>query len=779
MLTRIVSSAALLACFWSSARAETLSGVVLQQNGKPAPRATICVAAVFHHPPLRTNVTADEHGAFRIDLAQDGKYRLAVRWQTEGVDLTEGIDSKGDWAELSGQKLPPQIVRLRPNGSFCGKLLRAEDGGPIAGARLFFDTGEVPTTDQAGVFIVSGLPMKVHSLIPVAKGRVRLYVLFDTTMRENAELEVRLPRGALLKGRITSETGQPIPGAFLRRLSSGNDLTLNGWDEVCAADGSFEYSGLSTERLFYNLRATAPGYRDRDVATEVDNPATVIERTIRLQKDASQVSLANSAAKIAPEEPENSTTRTSTLPRRTLHGRVRDEDGAAIAGAKIRWAADVWDTSVQPITTDANGKYRLSGVPAGQGALLVIADLFAPQVVAVHAEQENLDVQLSRGISLSGRVRTVSGSPVAGVRVIPVTRHPETGFPYPIWLDERSTETNVFGQFQLAALPSNGVRCDFVKEGFSDRRDVELSKENIFNNIGLTGGEAISGNVVDAAGNPVRNFKVRVRIPRDDQTNEQVGKYNPGFDWYGITYSSRDSFFVPSGLGAEMWARPDREPFRLIVTSPAIGFAIVERAGPMRPDQRQEAVRPVRLKPFVPLSVRVVSASKSPVIKGTAALVEDRPYFTQGFSWGHDDLWSERRAIDRAGTAVFTEPACSYGTILVRAAGFARQRIEWTNRAREVTVALEAEAVIRGEVQFKGTRLERGYARLKSATKDSFAVDLEETAGRFNFEQLPADDYELIISRGGKDVLARRTFSLTPGKVQIENIAISENGSAN
>ena len=181
-------------------------------------RAKICVATVFHHPPLRTNVTADEHGAFRIELIKERQYRLAVRWQTEGVDLTEGVDSKGEPVQLSGQKLPPQVVRLRPGGTLQGKLLRTEDDGPIAGARLFLDTGEILTTDQQGVFTVSGLPMKDHSLIPVAKGRVRQYVLFDTTLRTDAELELRLPRSALSKAASPTNREGPILGAYLRRL---------------------------------------------------------------------------------------------------------------------------------------------------------------------------------------------------------------------------------------------------------------------------------------------------------------------------------------------------------------------------------------------------------------------------------------------------------------------------------------------------------------------------------------------------------------------------------
>jgi hypothetical protein len=116
--------------------------------------------------------------------------------------------------------------------------------------------------------------------------------------------------------------------------------------------------------------------------------------------------------------------------------------------------------------------------------------------------------------------------------------------------------------------------------------------------------------------------------------------------------------------------------------------------------------------------------------------------------------------------------------IFVRAPGFARQRVPWTNGAREVTVALEPEAVLRGEVRFRGRPLAEGYARLTSAAKDTYTVDLEETAGQFNFDQLPAGDYELAIFHGAHEAAAKRTLKLTAGKVQIENVAISDDESA-
>ncbi len=310
-------------------------------------------------------------------------------------------------------------------------------------------------------------------------------------------------------------------GAYLRRLSSGNDLTVNGWDEVCEADGSFEYSGLSTERLFYNLQASAAGLSRSGRAGGCGQPRDCCGTDDPIGKDSVPAfHLAVAAKAIASAASAKSQTPTTTLPHRAVRGFVRDENGHRIAGAKVRWAGDLWDSAFKPTMTNAEGKYRLPEVPAGRGALLVIADSYAPQLVPVRAKQENLDVQLSRGTSFRGTVNSRSGSPVAGVRVIPVMRCQETGICNPIWLDDRSTQTNEKGEFKIAALPRKGVRFDFLKEGYADRRDVELFTDDFPgrdapNNIYFMAVDAISGTVIDLQDGPVRNFKIRVMIPRN------------------------------------------------------------------------------------------------------------------------------------------------------------------------------------------------------------------------------------------------------------------------
>ena len=137
-----------ISCTW--AQAATLTGAVLNDKGQPAAGATIIAAAIFHSPPLRRTAMADQNGAFQIDLPpQSGsqRYMLAVRWQGQGINLTDALDANGEATGIRGQILPSQTIRLRPGGKFHGRLLQAENDAPIAGAQLFLDTGEVLTTE--------------------------------------------------------------------------------------------------------------------------------------------------------------------------------------------------------------------------------------------------------------------------------------------------------------------------------------------------------------------------------------------------------------------------------------------------------------------------------------------------------------------------------------------------------------------------------------------------------------------------------------------------------
>jgi hypothetical protein len=749
----------------SAVCAEQLTGVVLRDDGTPATAATVSVAAIFHSPPMRLTTTTDKTGAFAVDLEEmhgSTRYALAVRWQMQGAVLTNAADSNGKSVEIRGQTLPPLLIRLRRGGRLHGKVLRDEDGGPIAGARLFLDTGEVATSDDQGDFELAGLEMRDHSLIPVTTGRVRQYVLFDTTLRPEAELELRLARGAVVKGHVLDVQGRPVPGAYITRASSGTALTLNGWDERCAADGSFEYGGLSAQRLFYSIAVEAPGYRSQSLSAEVASPTEIVQRDIHLARIAGLEAATNKSehAKTAAKAP------TTELPRRAIEGIVQDDKGQPIESATVRWGTFLWDSSVPSTRTGLGGKYELTRVSEGNGAIMVVADGFAPEFVPVQAGETEKDIQLSRGTSVRGVVRGTAGKPVAGVQVIPLVHCSETGFCNAIWLNERSANTDEEGEFLIEALPAAGVMFDILKDGYSEQRNVTLKSDDR-NDIQLHAGGAIRGLVLDAQQKQVRNFKIRVMIPRVRDPNEQVGGYYAGFDWYGVSYTRDDGVFVLTDIGSRAWVR-------LIVSAPGVGRAVLDRvqAEPLDQLAAPEDLT-IQLEPFTPLAIQVRDhKSGAAIADAHAALLEDEIDFRQ-FNWGYHDLWATRARSDSTGIAVFDAPACVDGTILITASGYARQRVAWTDRARQVTIALEPAATLIGELRIADKLVAEGYVRLSTGAQDYFSADLQDAGGRFEFDRLPPGLYTLDVIGPGGQRLYTREVTLAAGPPHVEVVTLS------
>jgi protocatechuate 3,4-dioxygenase beta subunit len=737
---------------------QTLAGLVFAEDGERAAGATITVAAVFRSPPLRIVAKADEQGRFQVALPRltgSKHYDLAARWRRQGADVGETFDATGKSVSIQGQSLPPMTIRLRSGGKLRGKLLRAEDGGPIAGARLFLDTGEVLNTDERGVFEVAGLPMKDHSLIPVAAGQIRQYVLFDTTRRPDAELEVRLPAGATLKGRVVDEQGQPVAGAFVYRASSGTALTLNGWDEPCRPDGSFEYSGLPPGRT-YGLQAAAPGFRDRTVSATIEEPNDMVEVFVRLPGKPTEHQAGSPSVRAATED---ANPPTAHVPQRTIVGTITDNDGKPLAGATVRWGHPIEDPSGSGSKSDSAGKYTVTA-PQAKGTIMVVADGLAPEFAVVGEKQSRVDVKLASGTAVHGVVRGTSGEPISGVLVIPVVQHCETGLCNLIWFTERETRSNDQGRFQIAALPPD-ARFDFLKEGYSERRNVTLQLGETTNEIRMSAGGAIQGRVVDANGKPVRQFKIRVLIPRKLSADEPAGGYYAGFDWYGITFTRDDGIFVLTDIGANHW-------MRLIISAPGVGRAIRDRVKSEPLDKLSPAEKlTTPLEPFVPLNVKVVdAASKRAVPNARIGLREDMPDFSRGFNWGYDDRGAVRARTKDGGIATILEPACEDGTILVQAKGCARRRISTNLSAQTVEVSLEPAAALHGGVQLGDRPLVEGYVRLTSATNDTFTADLEETEGRFEFDELPAGEYQLEVFGPRQQSLSNQKLKLETGRVR-------------
>src|SRR5205809_492 len=114
-----------------------------------------------------------------------------------------------------------------PDAALRGTVV-STDGSAAAGASVWAtrQTYGLPdrreaTADAAGRFEIGGLARGFHMAVAGGPGRERQRVLFDTTARADAELDIPVPVGGTVAGRVTDAAGQPLRGAFVGKHITG------------------------------------------------------------------------------------------------------------------------------------------------------------------------------------------------------------------------------------------------------------------------------------------------------------------------------------------------------------------------------------------------------------------------------------------------------------------------------------------------------------------------------------------------------------------------------
>ncbi|HEX6898567.1 MAG TPA: carboxypeptidase regulatory-like domain-containing protein [Thermoanaerobaculia bacterium] len=257
----------------------SLAGQVVGPAGEPVARAGISLVEEIQIGDSRSSssrslAATDREGRFRVEGLPPGALTLEVeaadylRRRVDGLLLPEDRDL-GDLKIVLERGFQLEVQVLNAQGEPASDTLVQAEPEPGTGSPDPRESrGAACLTDSRGRCRISVPRTGVYNLQVMAQGAsvaARVEAVGGIT-----PVEIRLPAGVEVSGRVIGEDGIPVGMAFVELKSASGEL--NG---VVEADGSFRFSDILDGQ--YNLSAIAPLTNSSSADLEV----TVAGRPVR------------------------------------------------------------------------------------------------------------------------------------------------------------------------------------------------------------------------------------------------------------------------------------------------------------------------------------------------------------------------------------------------------------------------------------------------------------------------------------------------------------------
>ncbi|HEY6064571.1 MAG TPA: carboxypeptidase regulatory-like domain-containing protein, partial [Thermoanaerobaculia bacterium] len=347
-------------------------------------------------------------GSFRIAGLEPGEYALAVSrdgYATRRVpSVTVQAPGPTEW--------PPVVLTA---GVPIAGLVRNSKGEPVVGAEVFAFGGDAggrnSSTDPEGRFRLEGFSAERPVMLSV---RADGYASLQRRVTPSAEEVVLvLKTSGTIRGRVEdAATNRPLTDFSASYTESqggfagGFRMVMGGGESektFQSPDGSFELSDVPPGK--WNVRASSPGYRPSEVSgIEVGEGETKEGVVVSLKKGG------------------------------VVSGRVLDpRRGTGVPNASVAWsessggdmgpAAAIMarmNGGTNGVTTDADGRFRFDGLPAGRITLTAEHPDFLETSKQIDLDNEaTVDLTLSLGGSIAGTVVGKDGrTGVPGAQVL-------------------------------------------------------------------------------------------------------------------------------------------------------------------------------------------------------------------------------------------------------------------------------------------------------------------------------------------------------------------------
>jgi len=298
-----------------------------------------------------------------------------------------------------------------------------------------------------------------------------------------------------ITGQIVNLEGRPVQGATLRvmQINAAPTENLGPWVEAVNAKKGLsskleqEYLSRITIALSSEVTTDAEGRfrltgigRNRLVAAQLDGPTIVSEYLHILTRPGKAFEVLEGKGDPEYGEQRMITTyygagfRHVAAPTKPIVGVVHDKDTKKpLGGITIRSYMlanrPMHIVDIVQTTTDAEGRYRLTGMPKGKGnRIMAVPGSGQPYVVSAKDVPDSpgldpvtVDVELKQGVLIEGKITDkVTGKPVQGnVEYFALYGNPNLsdydGFDGAITLDTVATKED--GSYRVAGLPGPGL----------------------------------------------------------------------------------------------------------------------------------------------------------------------------------------------------------------------------------------------------------------------------------------------------------------------------------
>lgn len=445
--------------------------VVDAATGEPLPQPRLRWDLWSAPSPPRPPETSSEprrggRGLLCYEAWHPGLYEVYA-WAEGYAGAREAVAVRpGEVTELTLPLVP------RGHGALTGRVTLPDGQTPAALARIYLERlytddprgqmpgytylpGVIPTqaaavTEADGRFVLPKCEAGRYQLVVRKAGYVPLVQEVQIVAGQTQELTLALPQGGAVAGRVLAADGQPASGkrvvltAQEKRIEIFSPWYSYYWpldlqQTLTAADGTYRLEGIPPGRWWAFVFEGGVPQGVRSIV--VPGGAVVAGIDFRLSPLTGEVA-----------------------------GAVRGSDGAPLQGVFLRLTRLDAPWGVIERYTDAEGKYRFEALMPGSWMLYGAAEGLASQVHEVQVRADApcaVDLTLTPGGTLSGRLTAADGAPIAGAWI--TTAAPGRRWPAGPGLSLQGARSGADGSFTLPALAPGHYALSCSAPGYAPR----------------------------------------------------------------------------------------------------------------------------------------------------------------------------------------------------------------------------------------------------------------------------------------------------------------------